>query len=382
MAKSVDANNPRIARDGDVTYITVDTVNEKGEASKAELAFNFNLGPEGVKSATADIRSAAAAEEQERRRSAGANQEENSALGHTVNTLMGRVNVDPSFLGHGRLTAMKSTEGGAQVYKEASEPPTQFNSFATEGRARAEALLDQTLNPVSSNAKTQKLQAEFNTSLLESEKQRSYPLDVGDSKQLSVYNGSGTLLPQTNGHPVLGLGLQSLGQGKYVDENRETHLITSVDTVRHELFHMIDPQFNKKGLGAQDTIEDRAVHFTNQFLVAEGRPARAAYVVPLEGGMPAKDIPIDTYHKGVLAEQMPGGLPPRPGNIRTFPEYTSQSEYGSDLSPGVAVKLNEHLATSGLSAEQQSIIRQQVASNAQVSVEQSRAQQQELQMHG
>jgi hypothetical protein len=205
---------------------------------------------------------------------------------------------------------------------------------------------------------------------------------VGDSKQLSVYNGSGTLLPQTNGHPVLGLGLQSLGQGKYVDENRETHLITSVDTVRHELFHMIDPQFNKKGLGAQDTIEDRAVHFTNQFLVAEGRPARAAYVVPLEGGMPAKDIPIDTYHKGVLAEQMPGGLPPRPGNVRTFSEYTSQSEYGSDLSPAVAVKLNEHLAASGFSAEQQFIIRQQVASNAQVSMEQSRAQQQELQMHG
>jgi hypothetical protein len=75
MAKSVDANNPRIAREGDVTYITVDTVNEKGEASKAELAFNFNLGPEGVKSATADIRSAAAAEEQERRRSSGAKHE-------------------------------------------------------------------------------------------------------------------------------------------------------------------------------------------------------------------------------------------------------------------------------------------------------------------
>lgn len=380
MAKSVDANNPRIARDGDMTYITVDTVNEKGEVAKAELAFNFNLGPDGVKSATADVRAQMAKEEQDRRRGAGESKEENSALGHTVNTLMGRVNVDPSFLGHGRLNSMKTAEGGAQVYKEASEPPTQFQSFAAEGRARAEALLDQTLNPVSSSEKTQKLQAEFNTMLAESEKQRGYPLDVGDSKQLSVYNGSGTLLPQVNGHPVLGLGLQSLGQGKYVDENRETHLITSADTVRHELFHMIDPQFNKKGLGAQDTIEDRAVHFTNQFIAADGRAPRAAYVVPLEGGVQAKDIPIDTYHKGVLADQMPGGLPPRPGNIRTFPEYTSQNDYGSTLPSDVSAKLNAHLAASGYSVEQQAIIRQQVADNAQHTVDQHRVQQHELQM--
>lgn len=380
MAKTIDANNPRIARDGDTTYITVDTMNDKGEVSKAELAFNFNLGPEGVKSATADARVQMAQEEQDRRRSAKASQEENSALGHTVNTLMGRVNVDPSFLGGGRLTAMKTAEGGAQVYKEMSEPPTHFNSYTAEGRARAEAMLDQTLNPVSANDKVKKLQAEFNTLLVESEKSRGYPLDVGDSKQLSVYNGSGTLLPQANGHPVLGLGLQSLGQGKYVDQERQTHLITSADTIRHELFHMVDPQFNKKGLGAQDTIEDRAVNFTNQFIVADGRPARAAYVVPLEGGVQPKDIPVDTYHKGVLADQMPGGLPPRPGNVRTFPEYTSRNEFGSALSSATAAGLNQHIAASGFTQEQQSIIQQRVASNVQAAAEQSRAQQQELQM--
>lgn len=143
---------------------------------------------------------------------------------------------------------------------------------------------------------------------------------------------------------------------------------------------MIDPQFNKKGLGAQDTIEDRAVHFTNQFIAADGRAPRAAYVVPLEGGVQAKDIPVDTYHKGVLADQMPGGLPPRPGNIRSFPEYTSQNDYGGVLTPEVFLKFNAHLATSGYSAEEQSIIRQQVAGNAQVTAEQYRAQQQELQM--
>jgi hypothetical protein len=179
---------------------------------------------------------------------------------------------------------------------------------------------------------------------------------------------------------VLGLGLQSLGQGKYVDEQRETHLITSADTIRHELFHMVDPQFNKKGMGAQDTIEDRAVHFTNQFIEADGRPARAAYVVPLEGGVQPKDIPVDTYHKGVLAEQMPGGLPPRPGNVRSFPEYTSQNEYGSGISSDAVAKLSQHVTASGFTQEQQSIIQQRVASNVQAVAEQSRVQQQDLQM--
>jgi hypothetical protein len=383
MAKTVDENNPNISREDGVTYFTVPTlvVGNEGQEIKgtAELAFNFDLKSNGVDSALADYRNTEDAKSAAERRQTRA--QERSGNGVIETALMGRVDADPSHLGAGRLTAMRTAEQhGAQTYSELSTPPSHFDTASAEARARIEGILADTLNPTNSNAAVQKLQAIDNALLLESQNNRNYPLDVGTSNKLTINNGSATLLPEKNGHPILGVGLSAMGQGKYVDENRNELLITSVDTMRHELFHAIDPQFNKSGTGAQSTVEDRAVHHVNTFLAAEGKAPRASYLVPLEGMGQAKDIPIDAHHEGVLADKLPGGPGPRMGNVRSFPEYESQNAQpaliqGQDVPSLSAAQsaINKHVDTLDISENNRARLHQLVAENTQSAI----AQQQE-----
>lgn len=143
-------------------------------------------------------------------------------------------------------------------------------------------------------------------------------------------------------------------------------LITSSDTIRHEFFHLIDPQFNKAGVGAKSSVEDRAVHHVNAFLAAEGRAPRASYVVPLPGMAQAQDIPIDTYHQGVLAKEMPGGPAPRPGLIRNFPEYESKMSPVPQNSPehnAEAKNIDQYLSTLPLSDSAKTLIKEKIAEN-------------------
>ena len=387
MAKTVDANNPNISRDGGVTYFTVPTlvVGNDGQETKgtAELAFNFDLGSKGVDSALADYRNTEDVKSAAERRQTRA--EERSGNGVIETALMGRVDADPSHLGAGRLTAMRTAEQhGAQTYTELSTPPSHFDTASADARARMEGILADTLNPTNSNAAVQKLQAIDNALLLESQNNRNYPLDVGTSNKLTINNGSATLLPEKNGHPILGVGLASMGQGKYVDENRNELLITSVDTMRHELFHAIDPQFNKSGTGAQSTVEDRAVHHVNAFLAADGKAPRASYLVPLEGMGQAKDIPIDAHREGVLAEKLPGGPAPRIGNVRSFPEYESLNSQPPAISgqevPSLSAAqsaINSYVDTLRLSEGDRVKLQQFVAENTQLAMTQQASIQQE-----
>ncbi|MGB7816282.1 MAG: hypothetical protein WBL28_08020 [Methylotenera sp.] len=206
----------------------------------------------------------------------------------------------------------------------------KVEALGSDKRIEVEAALDATFNRPSSSIEAQRLQGNFNSTIIAT--QKGTPLDVATSSKMTPENSGGGVMAinQKNQEAVLLLNVDVIKQTPYKTEvsgDMKQYPMTRVqDQIDHELFHYVDQYLDNSNSNNIDPNirEARALWFVNQIMKAENVSPRINYEHNITGEIDRTGPQLYTADNRLQKKTIPG-LEKEDGEHKLGPRFGEPS---------------------------------------------------------